>query len=157
MRFSRKRAISPILATIILIAITIAGGLLVYNVFFSATSIISSTNQIVVIQDSLTVASSNAFLSLTIKNNGQTPLVGTTITVQYDGITLTGLATCSPKVLPTPSGNITAGQSVVFSGGLSGCTGVTLPLVGTSHAILVTAQTTGGGASSVQVSIVASS
>jgi flagellin-like protein len=42
----RLKGISPLIATLILIAITIVGGILVYHVFFSTASSISSNGNI---------------------------------------------------------------------------------------------------------------
>jgi flagellin-like protein len=70
MKTIRKiRAISPLIATIILIAITIVGGLLIYNLFFATSSTASSTSAISVQNIDLVVpgGSGKAQFSITVK------------------------------------------------------------------------------------------
>jgi flagellin-like protein len=88
MKTIRKiRAISPLIATIILIAITIVGGLLIYNLFFATSSTASSTSAISVQNIDLVVpgGTGNAQFSITIKNTGNKPIIGYTITVIGEG------------------------------------------------------------------------
>ncbi|MGC9166009.1 MAG: archaellin/type IV pilin N-terminal domain-containing protein, partial [Thermoprotei archaeon] len=67
----RKRGISPLIATIILIAITIAAGLLIYNLFFSASSTASSVGEVQIENAQLVVDSSgNYVLGITVRNSG---------------------------------------------------------------------------------------
>jgi flagellin-like protein len=84
MKTIRKiRAISPLIATIILIAITIVGGLLIYNLFFATSSTASSTSAISVQNIDLVVpgGSGNAQFSITVKNTGNKPIKNYTITI----------------------------------------------------------------------------
>ena len=67
----RRKAISPLIATLILIAITVVGGVVVYRAFFATSGSVSS-NLHVAIQDYSISAS--AGLSLTIKNDGTTAI-----------------------------------------------------------------------------------
>jgi flagellin-like protein len=70
----RKRAISPLIATIILIMIVIIGGFLVYNFFFSA-SFLGSSGQVNVENTQLVVDSSgNYVLGVSLKNGGTKPV-----------------------------------------------------------------------------------
>jgi len=87
MKTIRKiRAISPLIATIILIAITIVGGLLIYNLFFATSSTASSTSAISVQNIDLVVpgGSGNAQFSITVKNAGNKPIAGYNITIYGD-------------------------------------------------------------------------
>jgi len=88
MRLRRKafgrKAVSPLLATIILIAITVAAGLVIYNLFFSTAGTISSQLNIQIVSIDLARTSSTGLFSATIKNSGNKPINGITVTVYLD-------------------------------------------------------------------------
>jgi len=71
-----RKAVSPLLATIILIAITVAAGLVIYNLFFSSVGTMSSTLQVDIISCDLvkTASPSKVLLSITVKNTGNRPI-----------------------------------------------------------------------------------
>jgi len=97
----RIRAISPLIATIILIAITITAGLLIYNLFFSASSTASNVGQVEIMNAQLVVDSSgNYVLALTIKNTGTKPATQLQI---YIGTATTPSATISQTLQPGQS------------------------------------------------------
>ena len=101
MKTIRKiRAISPLIATIILIAITIVGGLLIYNLFFATSSTASSTSAISVQNIDLVVpgGSGNPQFSITIKNTGNKPITGYNITIIGEN----GTKSISKSSLPSP-------------------------------------------------------
>lgn len=79
-----RRAVSPLLATIILIAITVAAGLVIYNVFFSTTGTMSSQLQVDVTSCDLIRTDSKTLLSVTVKNTGNKPIVSCNVTI-WDG------------------------------------------------------------------------
>jgi len=69
-----KRAISPLIATIILISICVAGGLLIYNVFFSSASTLTAKGQVSVeSMDLVKDTAGNVVFSITVKNTGNKP------------------------------------------------------------------------------------
>lgn len=70
-----RRGISPLIATIILIAITVAGGLLIYSMFMSTGSIWGTKGQVSIENIKLVkdTAGSVTF-SITIKNTGNKPV-----------------------------------------------------------------------------------
>ncbi|MEM2612622.1 MAG: archaellin/type IV pilin N-terminal domain-containing protein [Nitrososphaerota archaeon] len=72
MRF--RRAVSPIIATIILIAITVAAGLLIYTIFHSTAGTLSTQVQVELTSCDLVASDSNALFSVTIKNSGNKAL-----------------------------------------------------------------------------------
>jgi len=79
-----SRAISPLIATIILISICVAGGLLIYSVFFSSAGTLTakgqvSTESIDLVKDT----AGNVVFSLTAKNTGNKP--ATAINVKLAG------------------------------------------------------------------------
>jgi flagellin-like protein len=88
MRLRRKafgrKALSPLLATIILIAITVAAGLVIYNLFFSTAGTISSQLNIQIISVDIVKTSTTTLVSATIKNTGNKPITSCTVTVYGD-------------------------------------------------------------------------
>ena len=86
MRLKGKRAISPLIATVILIAICVAGGLLVYSIFFSTTSTITAKGQVSVEAiDLVKDTDGNAVFSITIKNTGNKPVTDLKVNVNNEG------------------------------------------------------------------------
>jgi flagellin-like protein len=79
-----RRAVSPLLATIILIAITVAAGLVIYNVFFSTAGTISAQLNIQIISIDVVKAGSTTLVSATIKNTGNKPITNCIVTVWGD-------------------------------------------------------------------------
>jgi len=80
----KRRGISPLIATIILIAICVAGGLLIYNVFFSTTGTISAKGQLEVESiDLVRSTGGTTVFTITIKNAGNKP--ATTLSVKLEG------------------------------------------------------------------------
>lgn len=87
---SDRRAISPILATIVLIAITVAGGLLVYNVFFATAGTLSARTQVEIESVNMVKTTSGATVfSITLQNTGNKFLNSVAYTVTGDTGTLT--------------------------------------------------------------------
>jgi flagellin-like protein len=118
----RIRAISPLIATIILIAITIVGGLLIYNLFFATSSTASSTSAISVQNIDLVVpgGTGQPQFSITVKNAGNKPITGYIITIYGDtgskqliGSRLTiqpGQTFSNQTSIPTTVANFTVGK-----------------------------------------------
>ena len=88
-RFNSRGAVSPLLATIILIAITVAAGLVIYNVFFSTAGTMSAQLNIQVVSVDIVKTSSTTLVSATIKNTGNKPITACTVTVYGDSGTAT--------------------------------------------------------------------
>ncbi len=113
--------VSPLLATIILIAITVAAGLVIYNLFFSAVGTLSTQLNIQVISLDIIKTSSQTLISVTIKNSGNKPISSCTVTVYGDS----GMATLN-------LGSIDVGQtrsgSTVNPSGFSVTAGKTYPV-----------------------------
>ena len=91
MRLRRKvfgrKAVSPLLATIILIAITVAAGLVIYNLFFSTAGTISQQLNVQIISVDVVKTSSTTLVSATIKNTGNKPISSCHVYVYVDGTT----------------------------------------------------------------------
>jgi len=90
----RLKGISPLIATLILIAITIVGGILVYHVFFSTASAISTNGNVQVV--SANIYSGPNIMVLEIKNTGSITVENMSIAVYQSG-----------KNTPILTGNIT--------------------------------------------------
>lgn len=130
---SRRKAISPLIATLILIAITIVGGVVVYRAFFATSGSVSS-NLHVSIQD--VSLSSAGGLAMTVKNDGTTAVdwTGTSsLTISGPSGTL-----CTPSTLPA-TGDLVPGSTVAVLD--STCTGA---VEGVTY--VVTLMVTGTGA-----------
>jgi len=91
-----KRGISPLIATVILIGICVAGGLLIYNVFFSTTGTITQRGQVEVVTVDLVKSSKKATFSITIKNTGNKPVTSIEITLEKAGTVLTSSDSLEP-------------------------------------------------------------
>lgn len=75
-----RRAISPLIATIILIAICVVGGLLVYSVFMSTSSTMSAKGQISIEAiDLVKETDGTATFTITVKNTGNKPAESLTV------------------------------------------------------------------------------
>ena len=80
--YGRKKAISPMIATIILIAIALAGGLLVYTYMTSMAGVIGAKGQISVeAVDLVKDTEGNVIFSITVKNTGNKPIKQINITI----------------------------------------------------------------------------
>jgi len=90
----RLKGISPLIATLILIAITIVGGILVYHVFFSTASSISTNGNLQI--ESANIYSGPNIMVLEIKNTGSIAVENMSITVYKNS-----------KNTPILTGNIT--------------------------------------------------
>jgi len=82
------RAVSPLLATLILAAVTVAGALLVYTLFTSSIGTLGSIRTFQVSDVDVVKSSIGVHLSLTLKNTGNARIVG--LRVLVDGLDITG-------------------------------------------------------------------
>ena len=82
------RAVSPLLATLILIAMTVAGSLLVYTLFSSSIGTLGSIRTFQVSGVDVVKSSIGVHLSFTVKNTGNARIVG--LRVLVDGSDVTG-------------------------------------------------------------------
>jgi len=80
----KMRGISPLLATVILIAITISAGLAIYTLFFTTFSAMSATLDIQIISVDIVEASGTTLVSATIKNTGNKPIQECKVTIYGD-------------------------------------------------------------------------
>jgi flagellin-like protein len=70
MSITKRRAISPILATVLLLAVTVVGGGLVYSTFAQASNTATESSNITVLDANLIAIDEHGSFSMTIKNSG---------------------------------------------------------------------------------------
>jgi flagellin-like protein len=81
-----RRALSPLIATIILIAITVAAGLMIYSMFLSTGSILGAKGQVSVENVKLVKDSGGTVtFVITIKNTGNKPVDANGLTIKLAG------------------------------------------------------------------------
>jgi flagellin-like protein len=76
----RRRAVSPLLATVVLIAIVVSAGLVVYAMLSGWMGTYSSTLSVQPTSVDLVIAGDKALLSVSVKNTGNRPLAGVVVT-----------------------------------------------------------------------------
>lgn len=129
-----RKAISPLIATLILIAITIAGGVVVYRLFYTTSNTLNSTVQLQVVEASASQAAGFAF---NLKNTGS-------VTITSIGVAASGAAWTSCGTFTS----LAPGQTYACTGG----TGIT---AGSTYVVTFTAGTANSGSASTQFSVVA--
>jgi flagellin-like protein len=87
-RTAQRRAVSPLLATIILIAIVVSAGLVVYGMLSGMLGTLSSVRDFEVASADVVRSSVGAQLSFTLKNIGNSRMVA--VKVQVDGVDVSG-------------------------------------------------------------------
>jgi flagellin-like protein len=137
-----RRAISPLIATIILIAICVAGGLLVYTIFFSTAGTITSKGQLTVEAVDLVKAADGTTFSITVKNSGNKPLKDAgALKITLNGETPWDV---------TEAQNLQPGQSVsIVKSGLS----VSKYVVGNVYTVVIQATFSDGSTFSTTTSV----
>lgn len=140
----QKRGISPLIATIILIAICIAGGALVYSIFFSTTSTLNATGQLNV--QSITLVkdtAGNTVFAMTIKNVGNKPFNSLNVTLASEPLAVVSSVKSTAPLQP--------GQSVSYvpTAALNGVNYI----IGNNYNVIIAAQTTDGSTLTQTVSV----
>lgn len=107
------RAVSTLIASIILIVITISVGATVYWIAFSWMNPLSPSLDIQVASTELIVVGDRAMLSISVKNTGSKPLIGI-IVVGYDGG-----GKCFKLALPPAAPRQTSGNTLIIPLGVS--------------------------------------
>jgi len=145
---SEARGISPLIATLILIAATVAGGAIIYQVMRSQSSSFSSAADFQISYADVLVAGSTRKATVTVQNTGTISLSSVTATI-YDNA---GNA-LSPTI---DLGSLDAGQT---KGGTADNTATNWPnvIAGAQCIIKVTANVSGGGSVTKTAVVVAHS
>ena len=105
---SRRKAISPLIATLILIAITIVGGVVVYRAFFSTSGTVNSNLHVSIQDVSLSTAGG---LAMTVKNDGTTAVDWAASPAAHLSISGPGGTLCTPSTLPG-TGSLVPGETI---------------------------------------------
>jgi len=129
----QKRGISPLIATIILIAICIAGGALVYSIFFSTASTLNATGQLNV--QSITLVkdtSGNTVFAMTIKNVSNKPFNSLNVTLASEPLAIVASVKAATPLQPGQS------TSYVPTTALDGDNYI----IGNTYNVIIAAQTT---------------
>ena len=116
---NKIKAISPLIATLILIAITIVGGIVVYRLFLSSGGAISQNLHATIGDVSLTEST----LVVSVKNDGTFTWKPTKITISGGGITPEVFALSTP---PTVGPGKSYGESFAVSSTLTAGTSYTI-------------------------------
>jgi len=136
-----KRGVSPLLATIILIAITVAAGLVIYNLFFSTSSTVTQSLQIIADIDLIRPGGTASYvvLTITVKNTGTLAISSISVSYVPEGsTTATSITlTWSPSISSTSplSPGTTASASLVATTSTAGFS--TLPVVGKVYVFII--------------------
>jgi len=141
----RLEGISPLIATLILIAITVVGGILVYHVFFSTASSISSNGNVQVVSSN--IYSGPNIMTLTLKNSGSIAINNMNVTVYQSGSSTPILT--ETNILTAP---LTPGQtfSHTYPGPSSGF------VSGDTYTIVINAVLSNGASYSTSTTVTAS-
>jgi flagellin-like protein len=143
MRLSKhKKAVSPLIATIILIALTIAGGLVVYELFTSTANVASSKAQVSIDSMDLVKTTGSVVFTITVKNSGNKPVAS--------DLNVT-LAAEDPVSMTLPALGLEVGESVSTT--MSGLTSATY-IVGDSYLVTVSAKYSDGSTTSITQSVI---
>lgn len=84
MRTMRERGISPIVSTLVLLAIALLGGVMVYRTFMATGRTVSTAVQVQVQNASILCTGNNVIISATIKNVGSEAIARATLQI-FDG------------------------------------------------------------------------
>ncbi len=135
---TKLKAISPLIATLILIAITIVGGVVVYRLFFSTGTAITSTVHAAISDVTVSAA---AGVTLTLKNDGN---IQWTILPNISNVSVTGASGPALVVVavtgytPNSLQTVAPGQSLAIT-----ITYTTGPTAGVTYNIRVKVTGTG--------------
>jgi len=110
-----RRALSEMLAVIIILAMTIVAGAFVYETFFNKANSYANTAALSI--DSATI--SNNMLVMTVKNSGSMTFTSLSVSVYTGGSVVLG-----PSYSFSPS-SLSPGQTSVYTGSLSESVGAT--------------------------------
>jgi flagellin-like protein len=117
-----RRGVSPLIATIILISITVAVGLTVYGLVSNMVGTMSSTLDIQIQSIDVIKAGSNTLVAATIKNSGNIQISACTVAITGDSGTATltlgsiGPGKAASASLSNPSGfSVTVGNAYPVS------------------------------------------
>jgi len=138
---SRRRAISEMLAVIILLSLTIVAGVLVYQIFTGKANVASSATAVSI--QSLTISGENGVMTITVQNTGTSTIQSLQVKVYQSG----GAAVAVNGQFSPPS--IAPGQTTsgTFTGNFA---------PGQQYTVVVTATAAGGSTTTATATVTAS-
>ncbi|MFP3209590.1 MAG: hypothetical protein RXR82_07880 [Nitrososphaeria archaeon] len=138
---SRRKAISEMLAVIILLSLTIVAGVLVYQIFTGKANVASGATAVSI--QSVTISGENGVMTITVQNTGTTTIQSLNVTVYGSGGSTVSLSGSF-----TPS-SIAPGQTAsgTFTGSFS---------PGAQYTVVVTATAAGGSTTTATATVTAS-
>ena len=107
------RGISPLVATLILILITIVGGGVIYTVMRDQSTTLSTQGDIKLISASITVSEDNCILAVTVKNTGTVQLSDVKAKVVTEGGELATFDISPSPLPPGETGSLAGGFEVL--------------------------------------------
>jgi hypothetical protein len=151
---TRRKAIGEILGALIVIAIVVAAGLILYTLFTSTASNVGSQTVVSVQSDTLIVPVPNAAATwaITLKDSSSKPITSLTATIN-------GVSNPSTVITPSYSGTPVSSSNQLLpgasaSGSITISTGITL---GQSYIVTITATFSDGSSQVVTTSVTATS
>ena len=140
----KVKAISPIIATIILIVITVVAGGFIYAYVSGMLHSGASTNVADVQSISLIPTTTGGTLALTVSNGGAAAITG--VSYEFNGVTPATAFTLSPSTIQ-PGGSGSANTTVTISGGAV--------VDGTSYPLLLKVTFANGATQTISTSVTA--
>ena len=121
---SKRRAVSPILATVVLLGITVVGGGLAFTAFSTGASTAGTSNSIVIENAQAVKGTSHADLTATIKNSGSKAWTTVEMTVAKSDLSEPllyeslheNVQGCGISTNSATAGNCNTSGAVIFSG-----------------------------------------
>ena len=114
---SSRKGLSPLLAIIIGLIVTIVAGILLAQLYFSYAATISARPAANIEYSDLVVSGTTGILALNIKNIGNVPITGETISViAPDGVDITGCSGNDTTIQPGATAGITCTVSGISVG-----------------------------------------
>ena len=151
-----KRGVSPVIGTFVLIALMIAGLVVVYKLFYSSSAAVSSKPHAVIVD--ATLSSSTGVLSVNVKNDGIVAITEiptcTIADLTLATATSTSVAAASPSSCGTfvlPGGVLNLSESVAATSTIHDAS------AGKSYTITVTVQAADGSTFTTSFNIIAGS
>ncbi|MGC9209494.1 MAG: archaellin/type IV pilin N-terminal domain-containing protein [Nitrososphaeria archaeon] len=142
----RRRAIGELLSVIIVIAITIVAGLVLYSFVMGKISLFGNSPGLQIENAQIT----DGVVIVSVKNTGSYSFSNVSIQIYLNGQALGG-----PQQIPLPPGGLGPGQTASFTGSFSAITGEA-EQIGSLYTIVVTGRFGGSQTFTVSAGVVAS-
>lgn len=149
-----RRGVSPLIATIILIAITVTVGAAIYVYTSNILGVTGTIIQVEVVSCELVRTGARTVFTITVKNTGNRPITRLQVTIWDQGGTARGPADL--RIIGTGGSEVVVSETNPLQPGYTATvtlTDATTPSIGTNYIIgnaygvrVTAAQTTGGGA-----------